>query len=226
MAEAIQHKICTKCQLNLPFSSFGKHPKCAGGLNTQCKKCRAAYVAKWASDNAERRAAKSKEWRERSKDRNRATAKARYDANKPEISEKRRARYRNNIEKESQTVAKWQAANRGKRLANGMAYYHSHKAAMDEYGAKWFADHPGASAFYSANHRANQRRATPPWVDRNELFKFYEKAALLTIETGITHEVDHIYPLDHPLCCGLHVPWNLQILTKLQNRKKGNRLPV
>ncbi len=106
-----------------------------------------------------------------------------------------------------------------------MAYYHSHKAEMDEYSAKWFADNPGASAFYSANHRANQRRATPAWVDRDELFKFYEKAALLTIETGITHEVDHIYPLDHPLCCGLHVPWNLQILTLAANRKKANRLP-
>src|SRR5260370_37960520 len=103
MAEAIQHKICTKCQLNLPVTSFGKHPGCAGGLNTQCKKCRAAYVAKWASDNAERRAAKSKEWRGRSKDRYPATAKARRETKRDEISAKRRARYPDNNERDSVT---------------------------------------------------------------------------------------------------------------------------
>lgn len=47
----------------------------------------------------------------------------------------------------------------------------------------------------------------------------YDAAA----EQGMT--VDHIYPLQHPRMCGLHVPWNLQLLSLEENSRKKNQLP-
>ena len=43
-----------------------------------------------------------------------------------------------------------------------------------------------------------------------------------TKTTGITYSVDHIVPLKNPLVCGLHVPWNMQIVTLEGNLKKSN----
>lgn len=39
--------------------------------------------------------------------------------------------------------------------------------------------------------------------------------------TGIKHHVDHVIPLSKS---GLHVPWNLEVLTATQNLQKGKRI--
>jgi 5-methylcytosine-specific restriction endonuclease McrA len=75
--------------------------------------------------------------------------------------------------------------------------------------------------------RASQQNATPSWLtveDFEEMVALYEKAKELTKITGIKHHVDHIIPLMNKNVCGLHVQWNLQILTESENISKGNRL--
>lgn len=65
--------------------------------------------------------------------------------------------------------------------------------------------------------------ATPPWVSHKEMMELHRAKMRITEETGIPHRLDHIIPLNHPMVCGLNVPWNIQIITHAQNTRKGNR---
>jgi hypothetical protein len=75
--------------------------------------------------------------------------------------------------------------------------------------------------------RRRFRNATPKWlnqIDKIEIRLKYRLAIELSRTTGIRHAVDHIIPLYGETVCGLHVPWNLRVITQEENLKKYNKL--
>lgn len=80
-----------------------------------------------------------------------------------------------------------------------------------------------------AKYRASKLQASPPWLTREHLDQIenvYKQSKKLEDFDGIQRHVDHIVPLQGKTVCGLHVPWNLQVLTKTENLKKNNNLEV
>ena len=75
--------------------------------------------------------------------------------------------------------------------------------------------------------RRKHRQATPPWLSRRhktEMRALYQAAITLTKTTGEQYVVDHIIPLRSDVVCGLHVPWNLRVITQEENLRKSNKL--
>ena len=92
-----------------------------------------------------------------------------------------------------------------------------------QYDRKYNATAKRAAAIkrYQVRREEQIKLATPTWLteEHHWLIEQFYKAC----EPGFA--VDHIIPLLGKEVCGLHVPWNLQVLTVQENSQKGNRLP-
>ena len=103
---------------------------------------------------------------------------------------------------------KWNAANPERKRQMDLEFAEKNKALITSYKAK---------------RRATLRQAMPSWLTQDQILQIraiYAKAKRLSDETGIPHDVDHIVPLAGKIVSGLHVPWNLRAIPKIENNRR------
>ena len=96
-----------------------------------------------------------------------------------------------------------------------------------EYKEKYKAANPELYKALTSVRKRRHRNATPPWITKEQklqIRQMYLQAQKLTKMTGERYVVDHIIPLINDSVCGLHVPWNLRVMTQEENLKKSNKL--
>jgi hypothetical protein len=95
-----------------------------------------------------------------------------------------------------------------------------------EYQAAWKERNKTWVRADTKARRRKHRDATPPWLTRkqkSEIRQLYQIAITMTQTTGEQYVVDHIVPLRSDTVCGLHVAWNLRVITQEENLKKSNK---
>lgn len=205
-------KTCTKCKVLKENQAFSRHKGMKDLLQPRCKVClgiekKLVYLA--------------------NKEKIRAEAKVKYQDNRENILlQKKDYALRNKevlkIKKREYYVEKKEAI-----LEKRRDFYLENKDKLKIYKKDYRSKNKGKCNALGAKKYARKVQATPKWLTKehlNEIDRIYIKAKEMEKETGIKYHIDHIVPLRGKTVCGLHVPWNLQILTAEENSRKSNKL--
>ncbi len=209
-------KSCSRCKESKPLTAFNKDCSKNDGLYPTCTPC----------INADRR--------------------AKYIASSAKILDRNEKWRQANPEKLRMSVRKSYIENRNDRLRRNADWRHRNPDAYKACAKEWAANNPdrtkAAQIRYRAKglhnaangtRRAAMRNAVPKWLTESQaenIDLYYSLAKSMAMFDGQKYDVDHIEPLTgkdssgQHISCGLHVPWNLQIMEHRSNCAKGCRV--
>jgi hypothetical protein len=195
---------CRKCRVK------AQNDRRLANLDESRKRTR-EYLREWRAKNPEEAAAINKKYDEQNRDKRSEYAKQYRKANP---------------EKVKADHAKWVEENSEKVKAYAKK---ATKAWLDrnpDYQKNFYQANKQIYMAASARRRAAQDSATPAWltaIDKAMIQEMYDVSEARYIQTGIKHHVDHIVPINGKNVAGMHVPWNLQVITAHENLSKGWR---
>jgi hypothetical protein len=235
----VEKKICSKCGEEKPIGDFSKDSHKKSGFRSHCKGCCKKSFGAYYSKDREGQQQRSLEyyWKNRDK----ALEKnANWRSRNPDKAKLATRRWKQE-NKESQKVwqSKYQKSNRDK-IRNRVRITRARSPEKyKEKSKKWARENPEIAkekgiAWRKSNHhrllsicakrRAYKKRATVSWADMEKVRSLYKLSQDLSKETGITHHVDHIVPINSEYVCGLHWEGNLQVIPYNENITKSNKV--
>jgi len=194
-------KVCGKCGDENRFPSGGCKT-CASARYEKNRHTKIAKVAEWRRNNPDKVRLYSAKWRESHPDDARNAIAAWREKNADRIKQVNRQWGINNSERKAATALAWRISN-----PERTAFLVS----------EWAKSNGARRSEITAKRRSARLLRTVAWADHDAIKSIYEKAASLGLH------VDHIIPLQGGIVSGLHVEYNLQLLTPQDNKRKQNK---
>lgn len=231
-------KACTGCGETKDRTGFYR------ARDTRCRECTKASVREWNKNNPEKARARYNKWAAENPDRVRGYAAAYRARLGAEYKVRLKKWYDGNKDRARENSMRWVAENKEKSSAlhraklerrpehyakMRRAYSAKNAEKISQYKREWRKANAHRINAVNARRHANKLNATPMWlgaIHQAQIDEQYDIAIALTMQTGVKHHVDHVHPLRGKNFCGLHVPWNLQVLTAQENMEKNDRAPM
>lgn len=199
---AMTERKCSKCNKVLPASMFNKAKWLSSGLRPDCKICYSkAKKISWASKPKSEMALRRAENARLFKDGKRRCKRC------DEVKEA-------TLEHFAQAGQFLDTTCR-RCVANNTKRWCSENASRAKINA--------AAGWANRYARKKQRTLKLSETDKAAIKQIYAKCREMNAAQARKYHVDHIVPLAGKYVCGLHVPWNLQILEGLENARKSNK---
>lgn len=170
-----------------------------------CLHCARENDAAWRLKHPDKVSAVKAAWARANADRLKQEAAERYRANKPSVQAKMAEYYKANSGRIRKRVADWRQANPERVRVYSVAWAKANRPLYRE---------------LTARRRTRLTRATPSWLTPEQIAEM--RSIYASAPKG--YHVDHIVPLKGKTVCGLHVPWNLQLLPASENVRKSAKL--
>jgi hypothetical protein len=113
----------------------------------------------------------------------------------------------------------WRSKNQEKSIEIAKKYRKANKEKIHLYQKNWKINNKTKTNISTALRRKRIQQAIPNWANLEDIKNIYLEANYAQLQ------VDRIFPLKGKIVCGLHVWENLQLLSPLENTKKGNQMP-
>ncbi len=216
------YKICNTCTKEKSFADFSRSKSKRDGYQTQCKDC----VKEYQEANKERIIAYMQEYRETHKDNLAEYRKI----NKDYIANQQHKYWKEYCKNNKTQIAiqqrKYKEANKEQIAIEQRKYKEANKEQIAAYMKEYQKANKDIINAITSRRRAAKLKAMPKWLtqqDHAEIREFYKIAQWMTIAFEEPFHVDHIVPLQGTNVCGLHVPWNLQVIFARDNISKSNK---
>jgi hypothetical protein len=123
------------------------------------------------------------------------------------------------------TANKTKAKDRQKYVASSTNWQRLNPDRVAIHTSNFVKNNRAKRNLWTSNYRQTKSDRMPAWLNKGQIFEMesvYTYCSALR-GCGLDYHVDHIVPLRGKIVSGLHVPWNLQVISGSDNVKKGNR---
>lgn len=221
--------VCKKCSVEKLLDEFQLDKK-RNKHYTTCRACRVQADRERRQANPEKFREYTrnylKEWREKNPEKQSAIGKRYHEKHAEKRNAKRREWHKANPERAALSSKNWAKRNPEKVKAYGAKAAKAWHERNPEYLKEHYKANKQRYVAARARRRAAQESATPSWltaIDKAMIQEMYDVSEARFVQTGIKHHVDHIVPINGKQVSGMHVPWNLQVITAHENLSKGWR---